>query len=61
MPFITIKMFEGRTKEQKQELVKAITKAMETICNVQPESTMVVIEEVSRDHWAKGGVLYSER
>jgi 4-oxalocrotonate tautomerase len=61
MPFVTVKMLEGRTKEQKRELVKAITDAVVEICKTSADGTMVVIEEVSREHWAKGGVLFSER
>lgn len=61
MPFITVKMLEGRTKEQKRELVKAITNAVVEICKAPADGTMVVIEEVSRDHWARAGTLLSER
>ena len=61
MPFVTVKMLEGRTADQKRELVKAITDAMASICNAKPEGTMVVIEEVARDHWARGGTLLSEQ
>ena len=61
MPFVNVKMLDGRTKDQKRELVKAITDALQNICGAKPESTMVVIEEVTRDHWAVGGVLISDR
>ena len=61
MPFIAVKMLEGRTKEQKRELVKAITDAMADICGARPEGTMVVIEEYPRDHWATGGTLIADR
>ncbi len=61
MPFITVKMLEGRTKEQKRELVKAITNAVVDICKAPADGTFVVIEEVSKDHWAKAGTLLSER
>ncbi len=61
MPFITVKMLKGRTADQKRDLVKAITDAVETICDAKPDGTMVVIEEIARDHWARGGVLISER
>ena len=61
MPFITVKMLEGRTGEQKKELVKAITNAVVDICKAPADGTFVVIEEVSRAHWAKAGVLLSER
>jgi 4-oxalocrotonate tautomerase len=61
MPFVTVKMLEGRTKEQKQELVKAITDAIVNTCDAPPEHTMVVIEEVSPAHWAREGILVSDR
>ena len=61
MPFINVRMLEGRSLDQKRELAKAITNAMETICNAKPDGTMVVIEEVPRENWARGGVLLSDR
>jgi 4-oxalocrotonate tautomerase family enzyme len=32
MPFVNVKMLEGRTIEQKKQLVKAITESMAEIC-----------------------------
>ncbi len=61
MPFITVKMLEGRTLEQKKALVKEITEAIERTCNAKPENTLVLVEDVSPDMWAKGGVMISER
>lgn len=61
MPFVNIKMLEGRTHEQKKELVKAITDVMVNICNAKADGTMVVIEDIPRDHWARGGTLLSEQ
>ncbi|MAF12878.1 4-oxalocrotonate tautomerase family protein [Candidatus Poribacteria bacterium] len=61
MPFITVKMLEGRTQDQKRALVKEITEAIERTCNATPENTLVLIEDVSPDQWAKGGVMISER
>ena len=61
MPFINVKMLEGRSEEQKRELVQAMTDAMVNICEAKSEGTTVVIQEVARDHWAKGGVLISDQ
>ena len=61
MPFINVKMVEGRTSEQKKQLVAAITQSMVDICNATPESTMVTIEDFAKDHWAKGGVMLADR
>ena len=60
MPFINVKMLEGRTHDQKTELVKAITDAMVTICGAKADSTMVVIEDIARDHWGRDGKLLSD-
>lgn len=61
MPFVNVKMLEGRTPEQKRALAKAITDAMVEICNAKADGTMVVIEDIPRDHWARGGTLLSEQ
>lgn len=59
MPFINIKMAKGRSTEQKQDFVKAITREAVRILNVEPEWVTVVIDEYSRDNWATGGELHS--
>ena len=61
MPFVSVKMLDGRSDEQKRQLAKAITDAMVEICGAKPEGTMVVIEEFDRDHWAVGGTMVSQR
>ncbi len=61
MPFINVKMLEGRTHEQKKALVKAITNAIVETCGAKAEGTMVVIEDIARDHWARNGELLSDQ
>ncbi len=61
MPFINVKMLEGRTHEQKKALVKAITDAMVETCGAKADGTMVVIEDIPRDHWGRNGQLLSEQ
>jgi len=60
MPFVTIKMYEGRTPEQKRALVKDVTDAVVRNTGATPEGTFVVIEDVKLEHWATAGVLASE-
>ncbi len=57
MPFVVVEMWEGRTVEQKRNLVRAITDAMvdEAACN--PEHLHVVIHETPKDSWGRSGVL----
>ena len=54
-------MFEGRTKEQKAELAKAITDAVVDIARTTADDTIVIFTDVERENWAKGGILSSER
>ncbi len=61
MPYINVKMLEGRTREQKRELAKAITEAIVDICGAKPECTTVVIEEHAKEDWAVGGVMVADR
>ncbi|EIJ78186.1 4-oxalocrotonate tautomerase family enzyme [Bacillus methanolicus PB1] len=59
MPFINVKMAKGRTVEQKQKFVEAITKASAEILNVKEEWVTVVFDEYERESWASGGTLHS--
>jgi 4-oxalocrotonate tautomerase len=61
MPFINIKMLKGRTIDQKRELVKTITNAMVDICHAKADGTIIIIEEVEHEDWAKGGILVADR
>ena len=61
MPFISVRMLEGRDQEQKRELVKAITDSMAEICGADPQHVHVVIEEIPKDSWAREGVMAADR
>jgi 4-oxalocrotonate tautomerase len=60
MPIVTIKMYEGRSPEQKRALVKEVTDAVVRTTGATPEGTIVVIEDIKREHWSAAGVLASE-
>jgi len=61
MPVVTIQMFEGRTVEQKRRLVQAITDAMVEHAAARPDGLHVVIHDVPRENWARGGRLAVDR
>ena len=53
MPYINLKMYPGRTEEQKREVAQRILQAVMEVCNVSdPSICPVVIEEVAREDWA---------
>lgn len=61
MPTIRVEMFEGRTPEQKRELIKALTEACEKTLGSPPESVDILLFDIPKAHWATGGQLWSER
>lgn len=59
MPFIQVTMLEGRTVEQKHELMKKLTEATVEALGSKSESIRVAIYEVDKDEWSIGGVPMS--
>mgnify|MGYP003579301125 FL=1 len=57
MPVIQITMSEGRTLEQKRELVRVLTKETARILNSKEENMRVLIYEVSKENWGNAGIL----
>ena len=61
MPIVTVQMYEDRTVDQKRELVKELTDVMVRVTGVNAEGVHVVIEEVKRENWSIGGLLWPDR
>jgi len=61
MPYVNVKVAGKLSREQKREIVEGITKLLEKVANKPPSATYVVIEEVDRDNWGKGGRLLSDK
>ena len=61
MPVITIRLLEGRSVEQKRELVKIISEAVSRIAKTPLEGVHVIFENVSRTDWGLGGELFADR
>jgi 4-oxalocrotonate tautomerase len=57
MPVIQITMSQGRTVEQKRELVKILTKETARILNTGEDSVRILVYEVSKENWGNAGVL----
>ncbi len=56
MPYVNIKITrEGATKEQKAELIEGATRLLADVLGKNPQTTVVVIEEVDTDNWGIGG------
>jgi len=57
MPIVSVEWLEGRSQQQKRELVKAITQAFVEIAQVSKEQVWIVFQDVKRSDWAMGGQL----
>nr|WP_161879574.1 2-hydroxymuconate tautomerase [Alkalibacterium sp. MB6] len=55
MPIVHVEMIEGRTKEQKEALVKDIVKAVETHTNAKKEAVTVIINDIKKENIATKG------
>lgn len=60
MPAIHVYLYEGRTKNQKRDLAKAFTEAVEKFAGSKPEATHVLFHDMSKDDWANAGKLASD-
>lgn len=58
MPVVTIEMLEGRTVEQKRELVRAVTSAVAKAIKCPEDAVSVVIHDLPKTNWATSGKLY---
>ena len=61
MPAIFVEMFEGRTVEQKQQLVEGITDLVVKTLKVDPETVSIRFMNVKREDMARGGKLFIHR
>ncbi|MHB1651147.1 MAG: 2-hydroxymuconate tautomerase [Desulfitobacteriaceae bacterium] len=57
MPIVQIEMFEGRTLEQKRNLVEKVTEAIVESLSITPERVSIIIREMSKESFSKGGLL----
>ncbi len=61
MPYVTVKMLEGRTDEQKRALCEKVTQAVSETVDAPIENVTVFIEEMPKNHYAVAGQLFSDK
>jgi 4-oxalocrotonate tautomerase len=61
MPVVTVDWWSGFGAEERRELSRRLTASVVAVTGCRPDSVTVIIRDVERDHWARGGVLASER
>lgn len=58
MPYVNIKVTGGSeapSAEQKAELIRGVTELLSLVLNKNPETTVIVIDEIDMDNWGIGG------
>lgn len=53
MPHVIVKLWPGKSEQQKQQLADAINKAVMSILNYGEASVSVAMEEVAPNDWAE--------
>ncbi len=62
MPYVNFKLTpEGLTPEKKRVLIQAVTDFLQRELGKNPETTIVIIDEVETDNWGIGGRSVTER
>lgn len=63
MPYVNIKITSEpvATAEQKAALIHGVTRLLAEVLNKNPQTTVVVIEEIDTDNWGIGGDSVTER
>ena len=56
MPLVSIKITrDGATAEQKARVIQGVTNLLRDEMGKNPQTTVVIIEEVDTDNWGIGG------
>lgn len=53
MPHVIVKLWPGKTEQQKQKLADAVTASVTAILNYGDDAVSVAMEEVAPDAWAE--------
>jgi 4-oxalocrotonate tautomerase len=62
MPYVNIRITkEGATAEQKARLIQGVTDMLVEILGKDPQTTVVVIDEVETDNWGIAGESITAR
>ncbi|HSJ36896.1 MAG TPA: 2-hydroxymuconate tautomerase [Planococcus sp. (in: firmicutes)] len=61
MPYVTVKMLEGRTEDQKRALVEKVTEAVSETTGAPADKVVVFIEDIQKSNYGTNGKLYSDQ
>lgn len=60
MPYVTVKMLEGRTEDQKRALVEKVSEAVAETTGAPIENVTVFIEDMKKTDYGVKGKLFTD-
>jgi 4-oxalocrotonate tautomerase len=60
MPFVNIRLIEGRSQQKKDELAKRINDAISDVLQVPAGETWIVFEDIPAEAWYVGSTTVAE-
>ena len=60
MPFVSIRMIEGRSQQQKDEIAKRVNDALSDVLQLPKEDIWVVFESITAKDWYVGSTTVAE-
>lgn len=61
MPYVNVRITkDGVTAEQKAQIVKEITRTLQSVLGKRPEHTHIIIDEIEPENWGFAGMLTTE-
>jgi 4-oxalocrotonate tautomerase len=60
MPFVNIRLIEGRTQQRKDEAAKRVTDALSEVLQIPKDEVWVVFEDVRAEDWYVGSTPVAE-
>lgn len=61
MPIIEVNMLEGRTADDKERLIQALTDAAISSIGAPRQSVRIILREMPPSHFAVGGVSFAAK
>ena len=61
MPFVTIKMVEGRGQPQRDTIARAVTQAIHEQTQIPEKDIWVVVEDVKASDWYTGATTIADQ
>jgi len=55
MPLVQINWFKGRDNATKAKTMELVTKAICEACGCGPEAVTVIIQDIDKESWGRGG------